>query len=93
MKFSTLISFWMSNWYREAIISPYILHSSLWYRIIYDPFNFTHIKFEKWDKNVFSFVEDKLVYYKLFLALGSHIDDDVIVQGKIEDGTRDTLED
>lgn len=42
---------------------------------------------------MFSFVEDKLVYYKLFFALGSHIDDDVNVQGKIEDGTRDTLED
>ena len=42
---------------------------------------------------MFSFIEDKLVYYKLFFTLGTHIDDDVIVQGKIEDGTGDTFED
>ena len=39
------------------------------------------------------FVQDNLVYYKLFFALGIRIDDDVIAQGKGEAGIRDTIED
>ena len=39
------------------------------------------------------FVQDNLVYYKLFFALGIRIDDDVIAQGKGEAGIRDTKED
>ena len=39
------------------------------------------------------FVQDNLVYYKLFFALGIRIDVDVIVQGKGETGIGDTIED
>ena len=39
------------------------------------------------------FVQDNLMYFKLFFALGIRIDDDVITQGKGEAGTRDTKED
>ena len=39
------------------------------------------------------FVQDNLVYYKLFFAPDIRIDDDVIAQGKGEAGVRDTIED
>ena len=39
------------------------------------------------------FVQDNLVYYKLFFPLGIRIDDDVIAQGKREAGIEDTIED
>ena len=39
------------------------------------------------------FIQDNLVYCKLFFALGICIDDDVIAQGKGEAGIRDTIED
>ena len=39
------------------------------------------------------FVQDNLVYYKLFIALGIRIDDEVIAQGKGEAGIGDTIDD